>query len=303
MQENDENSDYHNYNYSFNHSGDDTSTIATEHIDKQHGSSSGAHAFCGNCGAHVFYADRSSEELEVNANCLTGVSESASTLSSPNNRERKQQRQMQHQTSSVSSLSTIDGDAANNNDISTSIRQQQLNSVSEHELFLGSAQFLSELHKDPSSTSDDNKLSHDLKPNQYPRTESIASSGEQTYSESYTTMIDTPTYEDDDYSIDGSLSVTQRTIGAGGISSSASIRSVNTGLLAPSVRTLPPWFGERPGYASHPSVSGGWSVASMEPNDLDSVAGESTVSPRMRDQMKHYMGRHMKKKKKSQYSR
>lgn len=63
------------------------------------------------------------------------------------------------------------------------------------------------------------------------------------------------------------------------------------------MRTLPPWFGERPGFASR-SVGGNWSVASsMEINDLDSVTGDAhTVSPRMRDQMKHYIGRHMTKK-------
>jgi predicted DNA-binding protein (MmcQ/YjbR family) len=46
-------------------------------------------------------------------------------------------------------------------------------------------------------------------------------------------------------------------------------------------------------------VGGGWSVASTETNDLDSVGvGESTtISPRMRDQMKFYMSRHMNKKK------
>lgn len=147
--------------------------------------------------------------------------------------------------------------------------------------------------------------------------------GEQTHPESYTTMLDTPTeagddddHDVDDYSIDGSLSVAhslsvmttgERGGGGGGsFGSSGLLPPLPPGRLHPplstssdsrSVRTLPPWFGERPGLASR-SVGGNWSVASsMEINDLDSVtvAGDAhTVSPRMRDQMKGFLGRHMK---------
>ena len=325
QENNDEDNDNNNNTSATNNNGgaDDSSTIATEHNEKQHASSMGAHVFCGNCGVHVMHADRSSEELEVNANCLLEEQEQQS----PVEEQQQKKQQIQQQTSSMSSLSTIDGDTTTTEPI-TSTRsqqqqqQQQLNSVSEHELFLGSAQFWGELDNNQSNiTSGDKNKPHELENSQHARTESIASTGEQTHPESYTTMVDTPTYEGDDYSMDGSSSVTQGAMGGGGGASSVASLSVNAGLLPPlppsrlpplssssdskSVRTLPPWFGERPGYASHPSrsVGGGWSVASMETNDLDSVGGESTtVSPRMRDQMKFYMSRHMKEKKKSERS-
>ena len=312
-----------------NHHGDDSSTIATEqHNEKQYHHASfslGAHVFCGNCGAHVMHADRSSEELEVNANCLMEKKEQH--RQQQNDQQQQQQRQIQQHTSSLSSLSTIEGDTTTDPTTSTRSQQQQqqLNSVSEHELFLGSAQFWMELdsnnHSNTSGGDNNNNKLQELENSHHARTESISSTGEQTHPESYTTMLDTPTYEGDDYSMDGSSSLVAPAGGGGGASSSAPL-SVNTaGLLPPlppsrlpppssssdskSVRTLPPWFGERPGYASHPSrsVGGGWSVASMETNDLDSVGGESTtVSPRMRDQMKFYMSRYMKDKKKSERS-
>ena len=64
-----------------------------------------------------------------------------------------------------------------------------------------------------------------------------------------------------------------------------------------SVKTLPPWLGDRPPgtyTASGGRSRGGWSVASLESNDLDGVDndGKTTVSPRMRDQMKKYLERH-----------
>ena len=298
VQENEEDNDNNNTSATTNNGADDdTSTIATEHNEKQHASSLGAHVFCGNCGVHVMHADRSSEELEVNANCL--LEEQEQQQSPVEEQQQEQKQQIQQQTSSMSSLSTIDGDTTTEPVSSTRSQQQQqqqLNSVSEHELFLGSAQFWGELDNNQSNiTSSDKNKPHELESSQHARTESIASTGEQTHPESYTTMVDTPTYEGDDYSMDGSSSVTQGAMGGGGGASSVASLSVNAGLLPPlppsrlpplssssdskSVRTLPPWFGERPGYASHPSrsVGGGWSVASMETNDLDSVGGESTT--------------------------
>jgi len=306
--------DYDNNTSVNNNHGDDTSTIATEHNEKHHASSLGAHVFCGNCGVHIMHADRSSEELEVNANCLLEKEQHKS--SSVEKQEEQQQKQIiQHQTSSMSSLSTIDVDATTTDPVTltrsqSQQQQHQLNSVSEHELFLGSAQLWGELDNSQSNTSDDNNKPHELENSQHARTESISSTGGQTHPEI-----------SDDYSIDGSLLAPPGAIGGGGGASSSTALSVSSGLLPPlppsrlpplstssdskSVRTLPPWFGERPGYASHPSrsVGGGWSVASMETNDLDSVGGESTtVSPRMRDQMKFYMSRHMKDKKRSERS-
>jgi hypothetical protein len=363
QEDDDEDNDNNNHNnitnnsVNYNHHGDDTSTIATEHYEKQqHNASSllGAHVFCGNCGVHVMHADRSSEELEVNANCLLKDEEEEedqeqqTSLSSSPIKEQQQQKQIRQQTSSMSSLSTIDGEMTNDPTTSTRQLQQQqqqqqqpLNSVSEHELFLGSAQFwgtLDNINKQSNDATKNSGIDNTTKPthelfenssqHHHTRTESISSMGEQTHPESYTTMLDdTPTYEGDDYSMDD--------VGGGGIGGASSSTSLSvtaaTGLLPPlppsssgsrlppppplssdsrSVRTLPPWFGERPGYAPHASRSvggGGWSVTSMETNDLDSVGGggessSTTVSPRMRDQMKFYMSRHMNNKKKSEKS-
>jgi hypothetical protein len=69
-----------------------------------------------------------------------------------------------------------------------------------------------------------------------------------------------------------------------------------------SARTLPPRLGEqRLRYFSPGGVSvgggingSGWSVASMESNDLDgSDMEQTTITPRMRDQMMKYLGRHI----------
>ena len=356
--------------------GDDSSTIATEHnYEERHHQSSipsttttttetssvvslGAHVFCGVCSVQVMYADRSSEELEVNANCLLLHMEeeeeeeeeehNGTMKEEEQSQHQKQQQQqqtsvMQQQTSSLSSLSTIDGEMVGGGGGSTADHlvspntQTQLTSVSEHELFLGSAEFWGSLDNKnhhmvndttPSNSSTNNNHNtsttnelhkiENTRNHKHQRKESISSMGEQTHPESYTTMLDTPTeagdddHNDvDDYSMDGSLSVAHSlsvmTTGErGGGGSSGLLPPLPPGRLHPplstssdsrSVRTLPPWFGERPGFASR-SVGGNWSVASsMEINDLDSVTGDAhTVSPRMRDQMKSHLGRHMKKK-------
>jgi hypothetical protein len=370
-----------------NGGGDDSSTIATEHNHEERHhqstipssttttetssvvSSLGAHVFCGICSVQVMYADRSSEELEVNANCLLlrmeeeeekGEEHNHTMKEEEQKQQLKQQQQqtsvIQQQTSSLSSLSTIDGEMVGGGGgggstadplVSPNNTQTQLTSVSEHELFLGSAEFWGSLDNKnhlmvndatPSNSSTNNSNSNctnndlhkmeNTRNHNHQRKESISSMGEQTHPESYTTMLDTPTevgdddddHDVDDYStMDGSLSVAhslsvmttgERGSGGGGGGGSGG----SSGLLPPlppgrlhpplstssdsrSVRTLPPWFGERPGFASR-SVGGNWSVASsMEINDLDSVTGDAhTVSPRMRDQMKGYLGRHMKKK-------
>jgi len=354
--------------------GDDSSTIATEHNheERHHQSSSttattetssvvslGAHVFCGICSVQVMYADRSSEELEVNANCLLlhmeeekdEEEEQRPIIKEEEQKQHQKQQQqqqtsvIQQQTSSLSSLSTIDGEmvggggggGSTTDHLVSPITQTQLTSVSEHELFLGSAEFWGSLdnknHPMVNNTAPSNSSTNisnsgttnelhkmeNTRNHNHQRKESISSMGEQTHPESYTTMLDTPTEvgddddDVDDYSMDGSLSVAhslsvmttgERGSGGGG-GSSGLLPPLPPGRLHPplstssdsrSVRTLPPWFGERPGFASR-SVGGNWSVASsMEINDLDSVtvAGDAhTVSPRMRDQMKFYMEKYV----------
>jgi hypothetical protein len=270
------------------------------------------------------HADRSSEQLEVNANCLSLEEKSNS---SPSPMKVQKQQQIQLLAASMSSLSTNDGEAANDLDATSTRTQQQLNSVSEHELFLGSAQFWGSLGNsdEPTSTSSNNCKPHESLQNDntrhHQRMESLSSlMGAQTHIEPNTNMLDTPTDVGDDYSMDGSSSFAIPGRGRGATSLSITTMGMLPPLPPPSsrlpplssssslsesrsVRTLPPWFGERPRHTSHQpsrSVGGGWSIASMETNDLDSVGGDDsmrqwTVSPSVRDQMKFYLDRHQNK--------
>eukprot|EP00584_Thalassiosira_punctigera_P005972 CAMPEP_0172544896 /NCGR_PEP_ID=MMETSP1067-20121228/14955_1 /TAXON_ID=265564 ORGANISM="Thalassiosira punctigera, Strain Tpunct2005C2" /NCGR_SAMPLE_ID=MMETSP1067 /ASSEMBLY_ACC=CAM_ASM_000444 /LENGTH=487 /DNA_ID=CAMNT_0013331547 /DNA_START=379 /DNA_END=1843 /DNA_ORIENTATION=+ len=283
---------------------DDSSSITFDHAVEERNDTkdaSGAHVFCGNCGVHVFHADRSSGELEVNANCLDGgettlvfrerssVGPSSITLKQPVRRTSPSRSQ-----TSLPSAFEVD----NSNDAEKLTRNSTIETVSETEPFLGSAYFLESL--------DDRKPS-------FPRKGSVTSDPTQPESHSTTMMA-----EGDDSSM-GSSSVT----GASTLLYHSSL-SLSSGCAAPtrdrmdrlglpplpprisssdqlppsrmssserSVKTLPPRFGNRAGYApGGGSVGGGWSVASMESNDLDGAnVGKTTISPRMRDQMKKYM--------------
>ncbi|KAL7539399.1 hypothetical protein ACHAXR_009251 [Thalassiosira sp. AJA248-18] len=266
---------------------DDSSSITFEHAGEERNDTNealGAHAFCGNCGVHVFHADRTSGELEVNANCLDGgettliyKKQSSARLSSIT---MKQQGKLTPRSQSSLS-STLEFENAKNSTIET---------VSETEPFLGSARFL--------ETMDDNSNTCT------PRKESMSS--DPTQSESYSTSI---IAENDDLSM-GSSSITGASMPL--YYSSLSVashhdRTDRAGLppLPPSrisssdrsVKTLPAFLGERPGYVSagvRRGVDSSWSVASIESNDMDGGnAGKPTISPRMRDQMKKYMSRHM----------
>lgn len=152
------------------------------------------------------------------------------------------------------------------------------------------------------------------------RKESLSS--EPTRSESYSTAI--MMAEGDDSSLGSSLSVITGAYLTSNHSSHNSVESSSASAhahdrtdrmggrppssflsrIAPSDRsakTLPPRLGEnqlrygpRGGSVGGVINSSGWSVASMESNDLDgSVMEQTTVTPRMRDQMKKYLGRHI----------
>eukprot|EP00571_Detonula_confervacea_P005465 CAMPEP_0172316508 /NCGR_PEP_ID=MMETSP1058-20130122/28486_1 /TAXON_ID=83371 /ORGANISM="Detonula confervacea, Strain CCMP 353" /LENGTH=433 /DNA_ID=CAMNT_0013030829 /DNA_START=252 /DNA_END=1553 /DNA_ORIENTATION=- len=291
-----------NMRFYYEDDNDDSSSITFDHAGEERNDSkqaSGAHVFCGSCGVHVFHADRSSGELEVNANCLDGLEtklvfseQSSSGLSSITN-NIKQQGKLTPLSRSQSSLSST-LEAENANDVEQRAKNATIETVSENEPFLGSARFLESL--------DDNRN------NSIPRKQSLSS--DPTQSESYSTIMMT---EGDDSSM-GSSSITgasmtfhHSSLSVASGAASAYDRTNRTGLppLPPSripssdrsVKTLPPRFGERLGYTSG-GVMGGvgssWSVASIETNDLDGAdVGKTTISPRMRDQMKKYMGRHM----------
>ena len=268
---------------------DDSSSITFEHVGENDATSEakGAHVFCGNCGVHVFHADRVTGELEVNANCLDGGegdnSDERKKFAGPLSITMKPQQGKSMTPRSQSSLSsTLEFDNTRNTTIET---------VSETEPYLGSARI-----DDSSSVRGG-----------IPRKESITSDP-TTQSESYSTGI---IAENDDLSM-GSSSVTGASMplyhsSLSGTSSNHD-RTDRVGLppLPPprsssgdrSVKTLPAFFGDRPGYRSGGARRGGvgssWSVTSMESTDLDAAdAGKSTISPTMRDQMKKYMSRHM----------
>ena len=356
---------------------------------------SGAHSFCGNCGVHVFHADRSSGGLEVNANCLDGGGAGARPVygeqafsgvsSVTNNTTASQSQCSQHSTTGPEHVvGYVDEDAGNpafeavsnierfSEGGATLSRKESLSSEPTHpesystaimaegdDLSMGSSLSVITGAYLPSYQSSHGVASgsanaHDgsnrtgLLP---PQPSRIPSSGrsarapppqpaersrygsgggginggggwsiasgesndldgvdaEQTTIESYSTAM---MAEGDDSSM-GSLSVTgYSSHSVASASASAHDRSNRTGLppLPPSripssdrsAKTLPPRLGER-SYGSFRGVRGGsingsgWSVASMESNDLDGVddVEQTTISPRMRDQMKKYLGRHI----------
>jgi len=288
-----------NMRFYYEDDNDDSSSITFDHVGEERNDAkqaSGAHAFCGNCGVHVFHADRSSGVLLVNANCLDGEhtklvyrKQSSSGISSITNQPGKSSP-LQSQ-SSLSSTQEVD----NANDVEQLARNSAIETVSENEPFLGSARFL--------ETLDDNRSSSNPL-----RKESISS--DPTQPESYSTTMMT---EGDDLSMasssitGASMPLYHSSLSVTSGAAHSQDRTDRTGLppLPPSrisssdrsVKTLPPCFGERPGYPSG-RIGGGvgssWSVASMESNDLDGGdVGKTTISPSMRDQMKKYMDRHM----------
>ncbi|KAL7555201.1 hypothetical protein ACHAWF_018862 [Thalassiosira exigua] len=291
---------------------DDSSSITFEQAGEERNivkEASGAIGFCGTCGVHILHADRTSGALEVNANCLHGgktkliYREQPSDLSSISMKQQGKSTPLQRSPSSLSS----NLEAENGNSSEQPAKNSGIETVSETEPFLGPGRLFEERLDEKHN-------------NGIPRKESVSSDPTQPESFSSTNLV-----ENDDSSM-GSSSVTgasmllhHSTLSAASGAASY-VRADRKGLpplppsrisssdrLPPSkipsdrsVQTLPPWLGERPRYSPRAagSVGGsGWSVASMESSDLNSAEelGKTTISPRMRDQMKKYMGRHMQK--------
>ena len=268
---------------------DDSSSIAFDHAGEGRrgdaaaaDQASGAHSFCGNCGVHVFHADRSSGRLEVNVNCLDGggASEarpvyreqaSSGVSSVANNTTVSQSQYSQHSTTGPENVGDVDEDAGN----------PAIETVSDIERFSGGATPLTGL--------DYNNLKNSI----IARKESLSS--EPTHPESYSTAI---MAEGDDLSMGSSLSVItgaylpsyQSSHGVASGSANAHDGSNRTGLLPPqpsripssgrSARAPPPQPAERSRYGSGGggiNGGGGWSIASGESNDLDGVDAEQTT--------------------------
>lgn len=275
-----------------------------------------AFCFCGNCGVHVFHADRSLGMLEINSNCLDGGE--AKLL---------YREDLQHASSSSSSKHALHHDKSSLTTKSCTV----IETVSENEPFLGGTARL--IHEDHNIIT--NNLNHCNESNVLLRTkESSMSSLDPTQPDTYSTAM---MAESDDSSmasssIAGGVSLTQyhsllsvassvgATIPASSSSSVVRERSVRTGLpprppssmsrISPSnrsVSSLPPWLdGRSGGYCGSRgglnSIGGGgvgssnWSVASIESHEFDGMDTSSTISPKMRDQMKKYLSSHMSKK-------
>jgi hypothetical protein len=292
---------------------DDSSSITFEQAGEERNivkEASGAIGFCGTCGVHILHADRVSGALEVNANCLHGEKtkltyrEQPSDLSSISMKQQGKSTLLQRSPSSLSS--NLEADNANGSE--QPAKNLGIETVSETEPFLGPGRLFEERLDEKHN-------------NGIPRKESVSSDPTQAESFSSTNLA-----ENDDSSM-GSSSVTgasmllhHSTLSAASGAASSHMRADRKGLppLPPSrisssdrlpsskipsdrsVQTLPPWIGERPRYSPRGagSVSGsGWSVASIESSDLNCAEelGKTTISPRMRDQMKKYMRRHMEK--------
>jgi hypothetical protein len=257
-----------------------------------------AFCFCGNCGVHVFHADRSLGVLEINAHCLDGGEAKLAY--------GEEEEDPHH--AALSSKHSLSGR-------SSSKTGTIIETVSENEPFLGGTLL-------PVHSYDNNNDRVQLRTK-----ESSISSSDPTQYDTYSTAM---MAESDDLSmasssIAGGVSLTQyhsllsvASVGAPSApaSSSASIRerSDRTGLpprplsfsrISPSnrsVSTLPPWLDGRPGsyHGSRGglnSIGGGvgssWSVTSIESHEFDGIDTKSTISPRMRDQMKKYLSSHM----------
>lgn len=282
------------------------STIASEephynfeNDDDQHNNctqqqSAGAHGFCGNCGVHILRApSRTSEDLEINANCL----EDGGGKASP----KKIGEGTPLHRSSTSSLTSsgIEYEAIKSPQDEGKTRANPIETVNENEQLLGgSANFWESLDDRPAPPE---PYESTLIPNETKdRSDSIQNS--QPLTQSIT--------ESDDYSMgSSSLTATSSLHMLSVASGHVGISTNNRAGLPPlppssgmSAKTLPPRFSQtqRAGYGAGRSVgAGNWSIASIESNDLiDAEADKSkTLTPKTMNQMKYYMSRHMAKRK------
>ncbi|KAL3796705.1 hypothetical protein HJC23_010005 [Cyclotella cryptica] len=256
--------------------------------------SSGAHGFCGNCGVHVLRApSRSSEDLEINANCL----EDGGKASCVDVNAREAAPLARSSTSSLTS-NGAEGDMGHRTvHDQGKVRSNTIETVDENEALLGGhAYFWESLDDRPpppepyvsqliaNASKNESDSMHDAQP----LTQSVT--------------------ESDDYSM-GSSSLTATSslhmlsVASGGVGISFTQSRAGLPPLHPSsgsIKTLPPRFGEsrRTRYGGGRSLGAGldssWSIASMESHDLDGETEKSNVSL---NQMKYYMSRHMAKEK------
>jgi len=257
----------------------------------------GAHSFCSNCGVHVFYADRNSGRLEVNANCIIGQV-------GGDDGERV----------SITVTTTVMTPIVNNK---TGLSYSLLNTKNEPLLALAGASFIESLDYD--SANKNNSINNDLS-NTDQCTSSSSNNNNKELSvtsttdpeSSYSTAI---MMDGDDTSSMGSQSATsaylslyhtsQHVVPASPIATSHDRTTTTTAIMGAgpripssnrSVKTLPPRLG---GGIGTTTSGGGWSVTSSDDllfnydDDDDGDEEHTSISPRMRDRMMKYLKRHI----------
>jgi len=260
-----------------------------QHNNRTQQQSSGAHGFCVNCGVHILRApSRSSEDLEINANCLEDGGKP-----SPDRKGH----------ASLSQRSPTAGNEDKTMFDEGKVRTNPIETVNEDEQLLGgSVNFWESLDDRPVPPEpyeskfipSETKERSDSIQNSHPLTQSVT--------------------ESDDYSMGSSSlhtatsSLHMLSVASGHVGVSSSNSRAGHPPLPPSsgmsAKTLPPKFSQtqRTRYGGGRSVGAGksnWSIASMESQELmnaDSDKSNTVTSERM-NQMKYYMSRHMAKKK------
>ena len=260
-----------------------------QHNNRTQQQSSGAHGFCVNCGVHILRApSRSSEDLEINANCLEDGGKP-----SPDRKGH----------ASLSQRSPTAGNEDKTMFDEGKVRTNPIETVNEDEQLLGGfVNFWESLDDRPVPPEpyeskfipSETKERSDSIQNSHPLTQSVT--------------------ESDDYSMGSSSlhtatsSLHMLSVASGHVGVSSSNSRAGHPPLPPSsgmsAKTLPPKFSQtqRTRYGGGRSVGAGksnWSIASMESQELmnaDSDKSNTVTSERM-NQMKYYMSRHMAKKK------
>ena len=261
----------------------------------------GAHSFCTNCGVHVFYADRNSGRLEVNANCIIGQ------VVGDDDGERVSI------TTTKSAVAALAATAATTTMKTPIVNNKTGLSHKNNEplLALAGASFIESLEYDNSNNKNNNNSNNDLSntgqcyssSSNINKELSVTSTTDPESSYSTAVMMD-----GDDTSSMGSQSATsaylslyhtsQHGVLASPLATSHD-RTTTSAMMGAgpripssnrSVKTLPPRLGGG-------GIGSGWSVTSSDDllfnMDDDDDEEQTTVSPKMRDRMMKYLKRHI----------
>jgi hypothetical protein len=266
----------------------------------------GAHSFCTNCGVHVFYADRNSGRLEVNANCIIGQAVG------DDDGER-----VLITTTTKSAVAALAATAAKTTMKTPIVNNKTGLSHKNNEplLALAGASFIESLEYDNANNKNNNSNNDLSNTGQCYSSSSSNNNKELSVTSttdpesSYSTAI---MMDGDDTSSMGSQSATsaylslyhtsssQQGVLASPLATSHDRPTTTTAMMGAgprisssnrSVKTLPPRLGG--------GIGSGWSVTSSDDllfnmyDDDDNGEEQTTVSPKMRDRMMKYLKRHI----------